>query len=149
VSVRRRHLCFAGVVARSDSSQSAAGARDFIRLPVNDDELNTVIDRTIEFAAQHVEEPKRRGKAIAVFSSKGGCGCSLIATNLAMLQTTPTVLVDLNLQSGDLELMLGVKPKFSLADVVENRDRLDDALLASYLTHHTSNVSCWPAPIQS
>lgn len=126
-----------------------AGARDFIRLPINEDELNTVIERTAEFSSQNTEEPKKRGKAIAVFSSKGGCGCSLIATNLAMLQTTPTVLVDLNLQSGDLELMLGVKPKFSLADVVDNRDRLDDALLASYLTHHSTNVSLLAAPIKA
>jgi pilus assembly protein CpaE len=127
-----------------------AGARDFIRLPISEDELNTVIDRTIEFCAQNVaDEPKTRGRAIAVFSSKGGCGCSLIATNLAMVQTSPTVLVDLNLQSGDLELMLGVRPKFSLADVVENRDRLDDALLASYLTHHSQNVSLLAAPIKA
>ncbi len=128
-----------------------AGARDFIRLPINDDELNTVIERTSDFVSQNqsTDEPKRRGKAIAVFSSKGGCGCSLIATNLALLQTSPTVLVDLNLQSGDLELMLGVKPKFSLADVVENRDRLDDALLASYLTHHSPNVSLLAAPIKA
>lgn len=126
-----------------------AGARDFIRLPINEDELNTVIERTEEFAAQHTGETKTRGKAIAVFSSKGGCGCSLIATNLAMLQTTPTVLVDLNLQSGDLELLLGVRPKFSLADVVENRDRLDDALLGNYLTHHSPNVSLLAAPIKA
>ena len=92
---------------------------------------------------------QKRGRAIAVFSSKGGCGCSLIATNLAMMQTTPTVLVDLNLQSGDLELLLGLKPKFSLADVVENRERLDDALLASYLTPHSKNVSLLAAPIKA
>src|SRR5215470_14180511 len=115
------------------------GARDFIRLPINEDELTTVIDRTAEFAREHADdEPKKRGRAIAVFSSKGGCGTSLIATNLALMQKTPTVLVDLNLQSGDLELLLGVKPKFSLADVVENRDRLDDALLASYITPHSN-----------
>jgi pilus assembly protein CpaE len=127
-----------------------AGARDFIRLPIKEDELNTVIERTVEFAAQHAtDEPKTRGKAIAVFSSKGGCGCSLIATNLALVQNTPTVLVDLNLQSGDLELMLGVRPKFSLADVVENRDRLDDALLANYLTSHSQNVSLLAAPIKA
>lgn len=126
-----------------------AGARDFIRLPINEDELTTIIERTAEYASQQriADDTKPRGKAIAVFSSKGGCGCSLIATNLAMLQTAPTVLVDLNLQSGDLELMLGVRPKFSLADVVENRDRLDDALLASYLTHHSPNVTLLAAPI--
>src|SRR5688572_20349968 len=127
-----------------------AGARDFIRLPINDDELNTIIDRTAEFCAQNTsDEPKKRGRAIAVFSSKGGCGCSLIATNLAMVQTTPTVLVDLNLQSGDLELLLGLKTKFSLADVVENRERLDDALLASYLTQHSKHVSLLAAPVKA
>lgn len=124
-----------------------SGARDFIRLPIIEDELATVVERTAEFAADHLnDEPKKRGRAIAVFSSKGGCGCSLIATNLAVVQTAPTVLVDLNTQSGDLELMLGVRSKFSLADVVENRDRLDDALLASYLTQHSKNVSLLAAP---
>jgi len=126
------------------------GARDFIRLPLNDDELITVIGRTAEYAAEHVDhEPKKRGHVVAVFSSKGGCGTSLIATNLAMTQKSPTVLVDLNLQSGDLELLLGLKPKFSLADVVENRDRLDDALLASYITPHSKNLSLLAAPTKA
>jgi pilus assembly protein CpaE len=127
-----------------------AGARDFIRLPVNEDELSTVIERTNEFSSEHAQdEPAKRGRAIAVFSSKGGCGVSLIATNLAMLQQTPTVLLDLNLQSGDLELMLGVRPKFSLADIVENRDRLDESLLQSYLTPRSKNVSLLAAPLKA
>ena len=124
------------------------GARDFIRLPIIEEDLATVFDRTTQFSIENADvETHKRGRAIAVFSSKGGCGCSLIAANLAMLQNTPTALVDLNLQSGDLELLLGVKPKFSLADVVENRDRLDDALLASYLTQRSKNVSLLAAPI--
>src|SRR6185503_16395120 len=54
------------------------GARDFIRLPINDEELTTVIHRTAEFSLEHVgDEPKKRGRAIAVFSSKGGCGTTL------------------------------------------------------------------------
>jgi pilus assembly protein CpaE len=126
------------------------GARDFIRLPIVEEDLATVFERTAQFSVEHAEsETNKRGKAIAVFSSKGGCGCSLIATNLAMLQSSPTALVDLNLQSGDLELMLGLKPKFSLADVVENRDRLDDALLTSYLTQRSKNVSLLAAPIRA
>src|SRR5919206_4273861 len=32
------------------------GARDFIRLPINEDELTTVIERTAEFALQHADE---------------------------------------------------------------------------------------------
>jgi len=49
------------------------GARDFIRLPILDDELSTVMERTTEFSAGQVEsEVKKRGRAIAVFSSKAG-----------------------------------------------------------------------------
>lgn len=155
---RITHECPATAVicASRDSSPDLilrsmrSGARDFLRLPIIEDELTTVIERTAEFSAEHVnDEPKKRGRAIAVFSSKGGCGCSLIATNLAVVQRTPTVLVDLNLQSGDLELMLGLRSKFSLADVVENRERLDDALLASYLTEHSKNVSLLAAPVKA
>ena len=123
------------------------GARDFIRLPIIEEDLATVLERTTQFSAETADSEHKRGRAIAVFASKGGCGCSLIATNLAMLQNSPTALVDLNLQSGDLELLLGVKPKFSLADVVENRDRLDDALLTSYLTPRSKNVSLLAAPL--
>lgn len=128
-----------------------AGGHDFLRLPIIDEELTTVIERTAGFSAEHVsDEPrKKRGRAIAVFSSKGGCGCSLIATNLAMVRNEPTALVDLNLHSGDLELLLGLRPKFSLADVVENRDRLDDALLTSYLTEYSKNVSLLAAPLKA
>jgi pilus assembly protein CpaE len=123
------------------------GARDFIRLPIVEEDLATVFERTTQFSLETVDSDHKRGRAIAVFSSKGGCGCSLIATNLAMLQNSSTALVDLNLQSGDLELLLGVKPKFSLADVVENRDRLDDALLTSYLTPCSKNISLLAAPL--
>lgn len=126
------------------------GARDFLRLPIIEEEFTTVIERTNEFSTAHSsDEPKKRGHALAVFSSKGGCGTSLIAANLAIVQKTPTVLVDLNLQSGDLELLLGLKPKFSLADVVQNRERLDDALLASYLTPHSKNLSLLAAPLKA
>ncbi|HEU4870730.1 MAG TPA: AAA family ATPase [Pyrinomonadaceae bacterium] len=125
------------------------GARDFIRLPISEEDLATVFERTTQFSNETADSEHKRGRAIAVFSSKGGCGCSLIATNLAMLQNSPTALVDLNLQSGDLELLLGVRPKFSLADVVENRDRLDDALLTSYLTQRSKNVSLLAAPLRA
>ena len=89
-----------------------AGARDFLRLPIIVDELKTVLDRTSEFSAGQVEAPKKKGRMIAVFSSKGGCGTSFIATNLAAANSAPTVLVDLNLQAGDLPLFLGVDPKY-------------------------------------
>ncbi|MDT7602267.1 MAG: pilus assembly protein CpaE, partial [Acidobacteriota bacterium] len=123
-----------------------AGARDFLRLPVRQEEFSTVLGRTAEFCASQVEAPKKRGRAISVFSSKGGCGTSFLATNLAAATGASTVLVDLNLQAGDLSLFLGVEPKYSIADLVEHRARVDDTLLKSYLAPHNSKLSLLAAP---
>ncbi len=60
-----------------------AGAREFLRIPISAEELRTVLDRVSDFCTKQVETPKKKGRMVAVFSSKGGCGTSFIATNLA------------------------------------------------------------------
>lgn len=123
-----------------------AGAREFLQLPIRPDELKTVLDRVAEFCAGQVETPRKKGRMVAVFSSKGGCGTSFIATNFAASTNARTVLVDLNLQAGDLPLFLGVDPKYSFADMAENRTRLDDALINSFVTPYSSSLSLLAAP---
>lgn len=123
-----------------------AGAREFLRLPVTQEELKTIIDRVADFSAGQVEAPRKKGRMVSVFSSKGGCGTSFIATNLAVATGAKTVLVDLNLQAGDLPLFLGVDPKYSFADMAENRERLDDTLITSFVTPFSSKVSLLAAP---
>jgi pilus assembly protein CpaE len=123
-----------------------AGAREFLRLPIIKEEFQTVIARTSEVCANRIETPKKKGRMIAVFSSKGGCGTTFMATNLAAAIHQPTVLVDLNLQAGDLPLFLGVEAKYSIADLVENRARMDDSLLSSYVTPYSSNLQLLAAP---
>jgi pilus assembly protein CpaE len=123
-----------------------AGAREFLRLPIDPEEFRTVYERTAEFCAVQPEAPKQRGRTIAVFSSKGGCGTTFVASNLAAALNAPTVLVDLNLQAGDLGLFLGVEPKFSIADLVEHRERVDDALLRSLVAPHSQNLALLAAP---
>jgi pilus assembly protein CpaE len=123
-----------------------AGAREFLRLPIIAEEFKTVIDRTSEFTASKSTSSKKRGRVISVFASKGGCGTSFLAANLAVALQAPAVIVDLNLQAGDLDIFFGIKPKFSIADLVVNRARLDEGLLASYLAPHSSDVAVLPAP---
>jgi pilus assembly protein CpaE len=123
-----------------------AGAREFLQLPVKEQELKTVLDRVAAFCAGRVEAPKKKGRVIAVFSSKGGCGTSFIATNLAVATNARTALVDLNLQAGDLPLFLGIDPKYSFADMAENRARLDDALINSFVAPYSSSLSLLSAP---
>jgi pilus assembly protein CpaE len=123
-----------------------AGAREFLRIPISGDELKTVLDRIAEFCTKQVAAPRKKGKMIAVFSSKGGCGTSFIAANLAAATAAKTILVDLNLQAGDLPLYLGVEAKYSIADMVEKRSRLDDELIASLVTPYSSHLSLLAAP---
>lgn len=123
-----------------------AGAREFLQLPISGQDLKTVLDRVAEFCASQVEVPKKKGRMIAVFSSKGGCGTSFLATNLAASINARTALVDLNLQAGDLPLFLGLDPKYSFADMAENRARLDDSLITSFLTPYSSSLSLLAAP---
>jgi pilus assembly protein CpaE len=123
-----------------------SGAREFLQLPIRPEELKTVLDRVAEFCAIQVETPRKKGRMVAVFSSKGGCGTSFIATNFAASTNARTVLVDLNLQAGDLPLFLGVDPKYSFADMAENRSRLDDALINSFVTPYSSSLSLLAAP---
>ena len=123
-----------------------AGAREFLRIPISSEELRTVLSRISEFFTTKVEAPKKKGRMVAVFSSKGGCGTSFIATNLAAATAKKTVLVDLNLQAGDLPLFLGLEAKYSIADMVEKRQRLDDDLINSLVTPHSNNLSLLAAP---
>ena len=123
-----------------------ADAREFLRLPASAAELKTVLDRVSDFCSVQVETPKKKGRMIAVFSSKGGCGTSFVAANLAACSEARTVLVDLNLQAGDLPLFLGVDPKYSFADMAENRTRLDEAIIKSFVTPYSSKLSLLAAP---
>jgi pilus assembly protein CpaE len=121
-----------------------AGAREFLEIPIKATELDTVLNRIAELRTE--ESPDSHGRVVAVYSGKGGGGVSFFATNLAAAMNNPTVLVDLNLQAGDSASFLGVDPKYSLADFVRNRARLDDALITSLLTPHTTNLSLVAAP---
>jgi pilus assembly protein CpaE len=123
-----------------------AGAREFLRLPIDAGEFSTVIDQVAEFCAGKVEAEKKTGRMTVVFSSKGGCGTSFIATNLAASATVRTVLVDLNLEVGDLPLFLGLKPKHSIADMVARHGRLDDHLISAFVTPYSANLDLVAAP---
>src|SRR5262244_341970 len=84
-----------------------AGAHEFLQLPIDNAEFQTVLERVYK---RQPSEAGAKGQAhmIALFSAKGGAGVSFLATNLAGAMTTPTLLVDLNLQNGDGASFLGL-----------------------------------------
>lgn len=126
-----------------------AGAREFIQLPIIADEFRTVIDRVVEFCTDGESSSEAHGRIVAVFSGKGGSGASFFSTNLAAAISGPTLLADLNLQAGDAASFLGLDPKYSITDFVQNRARLDDSLMASLVTAHSANLALLAAPSEA
>jgi pilus assembly protein CpaE len=128
-----------------------AGALEFLSLPLMLEELTLVFSKLEQQFQRSVE--KTPGKVIAVYASKGGCGTTFVASNLAAslarVAQAQTCLVDLNLQAGDQPLYLGLEPTATLSDVVHNFDKLDEQLLASFLTPRTDRLSLLAAPTES
>jgi pilus assembly protein CpaE len=130
-----------------------AGVSDYLPKPVAHEDLRTAVMRTAHKLRKPDGEKQRPpGKIFSFFSPKGGSGSTTLAANLAILihRTTKgrTLLVDLDLELGESALVLGIKPRFSLVDFVENFRRMDAGLLASYIDHHASGIDLLAAPVE-
>jgi pilus assembly protein CpaE len=126
-----------------------AGAHEFLQIPIIAGELQTVLERVSKLSEVGDTADKKNRRLIAVFSGKGGAGVSFLATNLAAAMNLPTLLVDLDLQAGDAASFLGIDPRYSIADFVSNRARLDDALITSLITTHSANLALLAAPLET
>ncbi len=92
-------------------------------------------------------------RVTTVFSTKGGSGKSVIATNLAVVLAErsegPVCLVDADLQFGDVAVMMKLAPAHTVVDAVSNIEHLDTQLLESLLsTHEPSGLRILPAPLE-
>ncbi len=145
-----------------------AGARDFLTKPPMVDELIAAIRRAGAMAHEEREKAAAKfpgqagargeflspiltlGKIIVVYSPKGGVGCTTVAANLAVIlhnSETQTVLVDGNLQFGDVAVMLNERSKNSVADLAPRADELDPEVVEEVLiTHGSSGVKVLTSP---
>ena len=113
--------------------------------------LSGAVDGAVRRLRWSADGPQQQpGKLFAIFSPKGGSGSTTVATNLAIhlhrLTGKRTLLVDLDLELGEIALQLGVEPRFSFIDMVRNFHRMDAELLASYIENHESGVHLLSAP---
>jgi pilus assembly protein CpaE len=91
-------------------------------------------------------------RTVAVHSPKGGVGTSTIATNIAIaaaqLRPDRVVIVDLDLQFGQVATHLNLIPRQTLADVVRDEAALrEPELLRTYATKHDSGLHVLAAPV--
>lgn len=123
-------------------------------VPVDSRELLTVIKkagRAGEASAAPAPPLKHPGKIVTVFSTKGGVGKTVVATNLAIAlskkQHATVVIVDMDIQFGDVGVMLKLKPKHTIYDLTE-LETLDKDQLEGYLTAYDERVRALLAPLQ-
>ena len=137
----------------------SAGARDFLNKPFTGDELTRTILKTYDIESRRREHSaitrsyeEIKSTVITVFSTKGGVGKTTIASNLAVGIARSTkkrvALVDLDLQFGDIAIMLNVSVKNTISDLIKEINQLDKDLMDDYLVTHFSGVRVLPAPIK-
>jgi pilus assembly protein CpaE len=93
-------------------------------------------------------QPKRGGKLVAVFSAKGGCGKTTVASNLAavLAEQNQVCLVDLDLEFGDIATIFGMAPTKNLSHILELDGALDSEGITSMLTRVEDGFDALFAP---
>src|SRR3954468_3815849 len=125
------------------------GTSDFLQQPLKRAEFSEAMTRLEE----HVQRIHRQGRQIGSMYTfvgvKGAVGTTTAAINLAALcarHNKSTLLLDLDMDSGDAAVYLGLRHQYSLADVVDNLDQLDQAMLDGIVTRDPLGFSVLCAP---
>ena len=138
-----------------------AGARDFLTKPPMGDELISAIRRAGSMAqserskSAHVQAAPishtigvlsgygtPKGKIVTIYSPKGGTGCTTIAVNLALTlnnEDTRVVLVDGNLQFGDVAVFVNEQGKNTIIDLAPRADELDPEIVEEVMLKHAAS----------
>jgi pilus assembly protein CpaE len=127
-----------------------AGADDLIALPQSAGQLGFTLEKALA---------RRRGGAvtvtegamITVLGPKGGTGKTVTSSNLTValaLEGKSAVLVDLDLQFGDVGLALGLEPTKTIYDLAVSGGSLDAEKIDGFLARHPSGALALMAPIR-
>ncbi|NDJ61666.1 MAG: response regulator/pilus assembly protein [Chloroflexi bacterium] len=145
-----------------------AGARQFLGKPVDPDELYGTIRsvyQSLESTRQQLvnavnvgptstkpvstDPDVRAGHVIVVYSPQGGVGKTTIATNLAsglMKRGIKVLLVDADLQFGDIAVFLKLQSQSTLLDLVDKIEDLDTEFFDSIVATHDSGLKVLLGP---
>ena len=126
-----------------------AGADDVITLPQTGAEVAFTLQKVIARRKGYVVPGKPTAPVVTILGPKGGTGKTLTATNLAVAlaqRGKEVVLVDLDLQFGDIGLAMGLSPERTITDLMKAGPPFDHEKLDAYLLKHPSGVKVLIAP---
>jgi pilus assembly protein CpaE len=128
----------------------AAGADDVMMLPVTPDEVLFALQKALARKAGTGEGSQlSRAPLICVLGPKGGTGKTLTAVSLSVAlgeYNKSVALVDLDLQFGDVGLMMGLTPEQTIFDLVRTGGSFDEDKLDGFLMTHSTGVKVLIAP---
>jgi pilus assembly protein CpaE len=159
--VARPHLSVVLVRSRVDSTVLRNALRAGIREVVKFDDVTALADacRDLEDLGRQLRSTstvesrprgEQPGQVVTVFSAKGGCGKTTLATNLAAAlarEGKSACLIDLDLTFGDVAISLQLFPTHTIGDAVAIR-RLDESAVRGLVTHHSDKLDALLAPVE-
>ncbi|HEY1343101.1 MAG TPA: P-loop NTPase [Bryobacteraceae bacterium] len=115
-----------------------AGANEFLLQPIKRTEFRDAMQR-LERAPRHGSGggESKLGKIYTFIGSKGGVGTTTLAVNFASVlaqRKLSTVLLDLDWVGNDVAMQVGAAPQYTLMEVAENLERMDQALFEGFVT---------------
>ncbi len=124
-----------------------AGVTELVSEPFTAEDLKAAVDRVTGGLAEEVSG----GDIIAVLGAKGGVGTTTIAVNvaaaLAAEKDSNVIIADLHAAAhGDVGLLFGVEPRFSVVDALENVRRLDAAFLKGLVVRAKPGLDVLTSP---
>ncbi len=130
-------------------SAMRSGIVEFLTKPIDFEILSIAFEKV----ASRKEAGRSDGKIITVMGSAGGVGASSLACNLGvelagLAGADRVALVDLDYRFGQVATMLDVQPSFTIADLADSAEQLDQSVVERALTHHESGVHILARPNQ-
>jgi len=124
-----------------------AGVTELVSEPFTAADIKAAVDRVTGGQAEEVSG----GDVIAVLGAKGGVGTTTIAVNLAAAlaaeQDSNVIISDLHAAAhGDVGLLFGIEPRFSVVDALENVRRLDAAFLKGLVVRSKPGLDVLASP---
>jgi len=131
-----------------------AGAAEYLPRPFLVEDTEQAFRRVRRrLGSTRQDESAARGQIVTLFSPKGGTGVTTLAVNLAVsiheATGDSTILLDLATELGTAALTLGLQPRYSYLDVIQNFHRMDEQLFQSFLEVHDSGVRVLASPPRS
>ena len=124
-----------------------AGVTELVPEPFTQQDLRAAVERVLGQQAG----PSEQGNVFAFVGAKGGVGTTTIAVNVAVgmasEMTGGVLLTDLHVAvHGDAALLLGVEPRFSVVEAIENTQRLDAAFLKGLVVKAKGGLDILASP---